>query len=747
MLQQSGVSSEPTTGPQANDVLTPDNIDAFNEVEQIRSLVSWCGSQYEKMKSERQRFERQWAINLAFIAGRQNVSFFPAAKGGTGYGRLVTPPAPSYASRKIINRIRPIMRTEMARILSNKPNASVVPASSEDEDLFAAQAGEQIWESIYAGKKLLKNFSRSAFWLVACGTSFTKVWWDPVAYDTLTKASGTIQYAPVSPFHLYVPDIMEPEIENQGYVFNVYAKPVSWVEANYKIKAVPTVSSQNDPLENAMFVYGTNDAKPDSCLVMECWFKPGSHPLFPEGGYVTIVDTMVVDIRLEQFYNHKEYPFTKWENIPTGSFYAESVITDLLDPQREYNRTKNQIIEAKNRMAKPQLSAPMGSIDASKMTSEPGQIVFYKPGLAPPTPIPLQGLPSYVLEELNNLIGDMEDISSQHAVSRGQTAQGVTAATAINFMQERDDALMTTTYQSIEDGWEKIAKHTLSHVVQFWELPRIVSVTGVDGSFDAVTLKGSELAKGTDIRMEAGSALPVSKSAKQAMLMDMMKMGFIPPDKGLELMEMGGLEKLYNDIKIDEQQAQRENLKMRRLDINEITRHQQQVQQVNGQIQNQQDAIDSGQEIATASAPAPTTTGAMTPDLAIPGAEMDPNTGTPLMMPTNIVPVNSWDNHQVHIEVHNRFRKSQAYELLPDENRQEFELHVQMHNQALMGSQPPMDPNDPNADPNMDPNADPNADPASNDPGPNGPVGSNQFGDPGMEAGQAPPPDPQMMGQ
>src|SRR3546814_14730101 len=77
---------------------------------------------------------------------------------------------------------------------------------------------------------------------------------------------------------------------------------------------------------------------------------------------------------------------------------------------------------------------------------------------------------------------------------------GVTAATAISFMQERDDSLMTTVYHSVEDGWEKIAKQTLSNVVQFWDTERSVSVTGVDGSFDAIVLQGSELEKGTDIR-------------------------------------------------------------------------------------------------------------------------------------------------------------------------------------------------------------------------------------------------------
>lgn len=83
------------------------------------------------------------------------------------------------------------------------------------------------------------------------------------------------------------------------------------------------------------------------------------------------------------------------------------------------------------------------------------------------------------------------------------------------------------------------------------------------------------------------------------------------------------------------------------------------------------------------------------------GAPVDPNsvdatTGLPLAQGP-LVPVNTWDNHQVHIEVHNRFRKTQAFEVLSDPIKRQFELHVQMHAQALiMGSQ---------QDPGLDPTA------------------------------------------
>jgi hypothetical protein len=70
------------------------------------------------------------------------------------------------------------------------------------------------------------------------------------------------------------------------------------------------------------------------------------------------------------------------------------------------------------------------------------------------------------------------------------------------------------------------------------------------------------------------------------------------------------------------------------------------------------------------------------PDKTVPGqVDMEGNP-IPLAVPA-VVSVNDYDNHAVHIEIHNRFRKSQSFDVLPDEVRAEFQKHIAMHEQAL----------------------------------------------------------------
>lgn len=691
--------TELTTRPSGNSESTGRNGESFldrrAENKRLKGLATFVNDEYKKCKNARTAVERTWYKNLSFYLGNQWVAYLNTPLGGTG--KLTTPSAPPWRTRLTINRIKPIIRTELARVTSQKPNASVVPASSEDEDLFAAQAGEQVWEAVYSDKKIFRVFSRTAWWMLICGVGFTKVYWDDNKVDRVSNTTGDFCIENVTPFHIFVPDQQIEELDDQQYVIHAYAKPVGVAKQMFpefaeKIQANTTAA--NDIMDDVQLKISSNN-RPDSVLCIEMWLKPGVHKDYPDGGMIQVVADYVVNEVKGNPYDHQEFPFTKFEHIPTGKFYTDSVIVDLISLQREYNRTRSQIVEAKNRMAKPQLRAPKGSVEVAKITSEPGVVIEYNPGFAPPEPMPLQPLPGYVLEELNRIVLDMEDISAQHQVSKGNVPTGVTAATAISYLQERDDSVLTHTYNSIEQGHERIAKQILTLAVQYWDVPRIVKTTGTDGAFDAMALKGSDLKSGTDIRMEAGTALPVSKAARQAFIMDMMKMGFIDPQQGLRIMEIGGVQKLYDQLQIDERQAQRENLRMKALTPEQISQY----NQMYNMWQMQQ------QEVAMQAAVVPPelqdVMGMPDPsgEMNMPGAAgvmptddpqtVDTQTGMPLE-PPDLIPVNTWDNHAVHIEVHNRFRKSQAFEMLSDDHKEIFELHVSKHalalNQAAMNA-------------------------------------------------------------
>lgn len=661
-------------------------------------VVAWTKSMHVRCRGLRQQIERQWYLNMAYYIGKQNVMAIPVNQGNASGTRLYTPPVPYYRSRPVFNRIRPAVRTELSRLTAQKPTATIVPATGEDQDLAAAQAGEQLWESIYRQKKIKATFRQACFWSLITGLGYIKSYWNPGLKDS-DGNKGDFCFESVTPFHIFVPEMLTEDIEDQPFVIHIQTRSVDWVNMKYPgINAQPNIIEADDILSDSFLsLIGAHDTRKQSCLVYEVWVKPGHVPFMQKGGMFTIVADKLVQFVEGNPYQHQQYPFTKFPHLPTGRYYPDSTINDLISPQREYNRTRGQIIEAKNRMAHPQLLAAQGSIEAQKITTEPGQVIYFKLGYPAPQPLPLQNLPAYVMQEVDRTLMDFEDISGQHQVSKGQAPAGVTAATAISYLQEQDDSMLSTTYSAIEEGFEKIGYQTLCYVQQYWNTPRMIKVVGRDGQFNVMAFQGSDLHNNTDIRIEAGSALPTSKSAKQAFLMDLMTAGFIPPDKGLELMDIGGVQRLYEEIQIDSAQASRENMRMSAVTDDMMQQY----------LQTFMPPVDPMQELMQQAGMSPLTsfngdpgqqpnpmgdpTNPMGGEMQPPQPQLiNPDTGGPLVdqagnptAPPLIVPVNSFDNHQIHIQVHNNFRKSQQYESLDPQVKSLFEEHVNQHMKML----------------------------------------------------------------
>lgn len=645
-----------------------DAVSAFAEAEFRKNLASWVYTSYEKARNDSASIRNQWYINLAFYKGDQYVQMIR--------GTLIKTPPISGRVRLVINRIRGTVRTEISRMTSQKPSATVLPASADDDDILAAEAGEATWEFLSESKKIQGRLIDAAFWVANCGIGYIKIEWDKDAEvrnggENGETVRGDIRYTAPTPFHIYVADVMERDIEDQPFVIHTFTMSLEKVRARWgdliPEDKVPSVRSTNDILESQYLNTGNsqNEAKPDSCLVMEAWVKPGATPLLPKGGRVVVIDNdCVVEIDRDGIpFEHGQYPFAKIDNVPSGGYFSTSPIEDLIPLQKELNRNRSTQVETRNFAGRPAYTAQEGSIDTNKWSTKPGQVILFKPGFQAPQPLQLPQLPQHISGEHENLLRDIEDISGQHQVSKGTAPSGVTAATAISFLQEQDESYMYTVYYSIEQAMQKVAHQSLMNCVQYWDEPRLIRSVGTDQPFSAQLLKRADLSSGTDIRMDTGSALPVSKSARNAMFMDMMNRGLIPADKGLEMMELPNMRKYWDIIKKDEKQATRENLRLRQSDPAEIAEAQEiALQQKNDFLAQYEMDEDTARTV---------------PQIAQVLDQFD----------RPMLPVNDWDNHEVHIFVHQGFMKTQAFEVLDEGIRQEFIKHVDAHKAILQSTQ------------------------------------------------------------
>jgi hypothetical protein len=285
---------------------------ARQDVKNHDAIVKWVKESYGKCKGQFEPIKRQWYLNLSFFKGDQYVDMID--------GRIIKIPSPRNKVRQVVNRIKPVVRTEVSRLTSQESTVEVVPASSEQGDILAAQAAQAVFISLRERLELQKIIRQAAWWTSVTGIGYIKTYWDKTKeYDDPNGqvVLGEHCYSSVSPFNILVPDLLMEDIEDQPYVLNVFTKSVDWVKQYYpeviKPDFKPTVVSSNEIMEtHYLNTKGTaaNDAKPDACLVVEAWIKPGATPLMENGGKVTIIDDTIVDFQGDGIpYDHGQYPF------------------------------------------------------------------------------------------------------------------------------------------------------------------------------------------------------------------------------------------------------------------------------------------------------------------------------------------------------------------------------------------------------------------------------------------------------
>lgn len=686
-LDRAGVGDVPLQDAGAQiEMFAQADLDAARQAKVDGSIVNLVNTWYVQCRNARTGEERQWLKNIDMYQGRQFTVFDQTSN------RMVDRPLGVDEKRLCINVLEPIIRTELAKTTSVHPRATVLPASNEQQDISAALAGEALWDSHYEMSEYQsETFIPANLWRALTGMGFGKMYYDPYAIDKqATEAAerafreknaglaeqgiditamkpepirGAIMSEPVSPFHLFVPDLAQMSLRKQPYLIHAYLMPVVKAMKVYgphvpdKDWRPPTVSSSEIVnLSHLGVKTGGSSAPDEQVLVLEAYVQENVTDLLPKGGVAIVAGGQLVALAKDGMpYDHGEYPFAMLSGIETGRFYRKSTIETLLPIQDEVNRFYNRIAKQRDLLANPMFYYDEGSFDPRRVRSKPGTGIPIRLGMRYPQPMPIQEVPQFVYQLMDRLAQHRDDISGQHQVSRAISPGADTAASALALLKETDDDLLSTTFDSIQQFTRTMARQFLSLVVQFWDEPRMVKVTGLDHSVDVRALKGSDIAGGTDVRIDGESVLPKSKAARAAQVTEWIGKGIIPPEVGLEAMEMGTLGRVYNRLTVDKDAARRENTEITKLTPEMIAEHQAQAQEQMQQMSEQ---------VAGIAGAAPT--------------EMPP---TPPMFP-----VNWYDNHEIHFEEHRLFANSQAFKALPPEVQQILQEHAAEHEAKIIES-------------------------------------------------------------
>lgn len=565
-------------------------------------------------------------INLAYFVGQQWIAVDPNNK------QLYVPPKKSSEIRYTANKIQPIVRTEFAKLIKNKPICNVVPFSSNDDDIQAAHLGEKVCQAMdfqmdlaEADKELIMNG-------LCFGISWIKPFWNQsLGVDLGGVHEGDVDKDIVSSFEL-IWDTSAKKWSEVKWCCHLKTRTVDYVEEVYKKKVAPEkgISSSNifdTKLQNLNNLSGIQyKEEKNSVIVKEYWEKPSSK--YPKGRRITVANGVLL-LELDDIgfgpedKTERQLPFFPFIHIIIpGRVAGQSIIENLIPVQRERNKSRSQIIKNKDLIGSPPWVAEEDSL-VSEIEGEAGEIVYYSAEAKnPPHMEQPPSMSSDVYKNIDQCDEEMFFISGQGEASHGALPDGQKlSGVGLSILQEQDDTKLSPTTQNFERCKAQYMSYILKIIRFKYDFERTVKFSGKNNKFESVTFKGSDLSS-TDVKVVAGSALPQSKAAKQDFVFSLIDRGVLNPQndqqKILNLLELGTSDSLYDDYSIDYNHALAEVDKWRKGDTTPIVR--------------------------------------------------------------------DFYNHDVHIKVHDKFRKSDEYEQLSVEMQQYIDMHVQQHKDFVQQS-------------------------------------------------------------
>lgn len=182
--------------------------DAFIDHEPLTdeiSHVNYVKRLREEWAAVRYPFEPVWFLDVSHYLGQQWTMW------SRGEGMLRQANAPSHRIRLTINKIQPTVKTLLGKVLRGVPRLLCSPTDTTDQARALARVSDRLLRALWDHCHMF-NVQQDAFlWAILTGTGFFKIGWDPTLGEHITDDDGRPMYtgdiscSALSPFQVYVP--------------------------------------------------------------------------------------------------------------------------------------------------------------------------------------------------------------------------------------------------------------------------------------------------------------------------------------------------------------------------------------------------------------------------------------------------------------------------------------------------------------------------------------------------------------
>lgn len=531
--------------------------------EEDLKLCDWVKSRIEESRNASNRIAQEgiWMTNVAYLVGIDSV-FYDAS---TRQYRPISNNAPFPRRNRITsNQLLPAAQNRVARLCKVPPRFEVRPNSVDPSDKDAARLGLDVLTQVWEDQMLNHKRITLMMWLQQCGHSYLHVSQDPDAGEPLVDPEegdivgneGKVRVEVGSAFE-YFPDPLAKNFDEIAWIARAKIRRLDYFVQRYgekgklvKPEGAWLLSVQYEARINSLNSIGlTGTSNPqeqemaNAAIEMVYYEKPSS--LHKSGRMIVVANGVLLE---DKPLPVGEIPIVKFDDIVVaGKYYPEAVVTHARPLQLQYNRVLSKRAEWDNKLIAGKYLAEKrhGLIDEA-LNDRSGEVVMYDhvPNCPPPTAMQIPVMPSYVMEESETYKNEIYDIFGLSEVSRGQIPASGIPAIGMQLLVEQDETRIGIEVEQHEHAYAQLGRLILKHVSKLYKTPRKLKLRNKKGEYNIREYTGADLKGNLDVTVVRGSTVPTSRALKRQEILNSYDRGLLgdPQDPAVREKVLGSLE-------------------------------------------------------------------------------------------------------------------------------------------------------------------------------------------------------------
>ena len=445
-----------------------------------------------------------------------------------------------------------------ADLADNFPQAIIQPEAPEDQAV-AEIVGALIRQN-HDSENYRKEYMRYIHDILVGGYGVQEVGYDATANRGIGRAF--IRHVDN---HTILFDPQVRDIQLGRAVFKMQPQTIQYLESRHPDMVGKFATDSFTLEEDNELTYDQTK----SVLEIECWFKQWVEE-GDEGHWAVHMVQMagrqlLADSRDEKpdgYFSMGEYPFVVTIMTPRPNSCLGYGIPDLWETSQQYSDKLDQIVMKNAALsARNKLLIQEDSFDAADLMDWTKD-VHTGHNLNGVTWFSNPPLPEYLVYAADRMRQTMKDESGANDFSRGNTASGVTAASAIAALQEMSSKRSRMIAMAIWEDYKTLVRYEIEFEREFNVLPRDVNLV-IDGQQVVATFESAimerQSALGNEVPIEFMISIKVERenrfttTAQNELVLQMVQLGVVQPAQAVELMVFEGKEQLL--AKMAQQQA------------------------------------------------------------------------------------------------------------------------------------------------------------------------------------------------